>query len=146
MTWFKQVVLPDEMQTREIKTVRRAILKIPGNVVGSRTYRHIRMPAWPRLQEIDQKAGRMGRAATKRHTGLYVTVSTRSRRHGIHMCRKACVFPVGKERDRLAKGAAGAAVQATARIERDTKCQVAPGARLIHRDELSTFRFHVEAF
>ena len=52
VTWFKQVALPDEMQTCEIKTVRRAILKIPGNVVGSGRYRHIRMPEWPRLREI----------------------------------------------------------------------------------------------
>lgn len=40
--WFKQSVLPDELQHHEIQTLRRLIYKVPGNIVGNGWYRHIR--------------------------------------------------------------------------------------------------------
>lgn len=38
-----QTLLPENLQKCEVKTIRRVILKIPGNVVGSGRYQHIRL-------------------------------------------------------------------------------------------------------
>lgn len=52
MVWFKQTLLPEPMQKCEVKTVRRVVLKIPGNVVGSGRYQHIRLAPCPKLESI----------------------------------------------------------------------------------------------
>jgi hypothetical protein len=52
VVWFKQAFLPDSLQRCEVKTVRRVLLKVPGNVVGSGRYQHIRMAPCPVLEAI----------------------------------------------------------------------------------------------
>ena len=52
MVWFKQALLPDSLQRCEVKTVRRVVLKVPGNVVGSGRYQHIRLAPSPVLEPI----------------------------------------------------------------------------------------------
>lgn len=52
MVWFKQALLPENLQKCEVKTIRRVILKIPGNVVGSGRYQHIRLAPCAVLEEI----------------------------------------------------------------------------------------------
>ena len=50
--WFKQAILPESLQRCEVKTIRRIVLKVPGNVVGSGRYQHIRMAPSPALESI----------------------------------------------------------------------------------------------
>jgi hypothetical protein len=52
MVWFKQSLLPEDLQKCEVKTIRRVILKVPGNVVGSGRYQHIRLAPCAALEEI----------------------------------------------------------------------------------------------
>ena len=52
VVWFKQAFLPDSLQRCEVKTVRRVLLKVPGNVVGSGRYQHIRMAPCPLFEAI----------------------------------------------------------------------------------------------
>lgn len=49
--WFKQAVLPMEVQQHEIDTLRRIFYKVPGNINGSGSYRHISF-AYNRKLEI----------------------------------------------------------------------------------------------
>lgn len=52
IVWFKQTLMPENMQRCEVKTIRRVVLKVPGNVVGSGRYQHIRLAACPNLEVI----------------------------------------------------------------------------------------------
>lgn len=52
IVWFKQTLMPEPMQRCEVKTIRRVVLKVPGNVVGSGRYQHIRLAACPELEAI----------------------------------------------------------------------------------------------
>ncbi|MHB1128411.1 MAG: IS1380 family transposase [Bacillota bacterium] len=52
VVWFKQALLPDSLQRCEVKTIRRLVLKVPGNVVGSGRYQHIRLAPSPMLEVI----------------------------------------------------------------------------------------------
>ncbi|EXX86703.1 transposase [Paenibacillus darwinianus] len=52
IVWFKQTLMPESMQRCEVKTIRRVVLKVPGNVVGADRYQHIRLAACPQLQAI----------------------------------------------------------------------------------------------
>jgi hypothetical protein len=52
VTWFKQALLPESMQRCEVKTIRRVVLKVPGNVVGTGRYQHIRLAPSPTLESI----------------------------------------------------------------------------------------------
>ncbi len=52
VVWFKQAFLPDSLQRCEVKTIRRVVLKVPGNVVGNGRYQHIRLAASPVLKAI----------------------------------------------------------------------------------------------
>ena len=52
IVWFKQTLMPENMQRCEVQTVRRVVLKVPGNVVGSGRYQHIRLAACPDLEAI----------------------------------------------------------------------------------------------
>ena len=52
VVWFKRAFLPDSLQRCEVKTIRRVVLKVPGNVVGSGRYQHIRLAPSPVLEAI----------------------------------------------------------------------------------------------
>jgi len=52
VVWFKQAFLPESLQRCEVKTIRRVVLKVPGNVVGSGRYQHIRLAPSPVLEVI----------------------------------------------------------------------------------------------
>lgn len=52
IVWFKQSLMPESMQRCEVKTIRRVVLMVPGNVVGSGRYQHIRLAACPELEAI----------------------------------------------------------------------------------------------
>src|SRR5690606_587142 len=52
MVWFKQALLPESMQRSEVQTVRRVVIRVPGNVVGSGRYQHIRLAPNPKLEAI----------------------------------------------------------------------------------------------
>ncbi|MFC4770342.1 transposase, partial [Effusibacillus consociatus] len=52
MVWFKQALMPEAMQRCEVQTIRRAVIRVPGNVVGSDRYQHIRLAPNPRLAAI----------------------------------------------------------------------------------------------
>ena len=52
VVWFKQTLMPENMRRCEVKTIRRVVLKVPGNVVGSGRYQHIRLASCPHLQAI----------------------------------------------------------------------------------------------
>lgn len=52
LTWFKHALLPADLQKGEITTIRRKILVIAGNIVGSGRYRHVKLAQNPRLQKI----------------------------------------------------------------------------------------------
>lgn len=52
IVWFKQTLMPEQMQRCEVKAIRRVVLKVPGNVVGSGRYQHIRLAACPDLEAI----------------------------------------------------------------------------------------------
>jgi len=50
--WFKQSVLPEELQHHEIQTLRRLIYKQPGNLAGNGWYRHIRFAPSRWLEKV----------------------------------------------------------------------------------------------
>ncbi|MCR4435443.1 MAG: IS1380 family transposase [Clostridiales bacterium] len=52
VVWFKQAFLPESLQKCEVKTIRRGVLKVPGNIVGNGRYQHIRLAASPALEII----------------------------------------------------------------------------------------------
>ena len=52
VVWFKQALLPESLQRCEVKTIRRVVLKVPGNVVGSGHYQHIRLAPNPIMESI----------------------------------------------------------------------------------------------
>lgn len=52
VVWFKQALLPESLQRCEVKTIRRVVLKVPGNVVGTGRYQHIRLAPSPALESI----------------------------------------------------------------------------------------------
>jgi len=52
MVWFKQTLMPETLQRCEVQTIRRAVIRVPGNVVGSGRYQHIRLAPNPTLAVI----------------------------------------------------------------------------------------------
>jgi hypothetical protein len=48
LNWFKSALMPQEHRHHEVPTLRRVLINIPGNIVGSDRYRHIRLApnAW----------------------------------------------------------------------------------------------------
>lgn len=52
MVWFKQALMPESLQRCEIQTIRRMVIRVPGNVVGSGRYQHIRLAPNPTLAVI----------------------------------------------------------------------------------------------
>jgi len=52
MVWFKQTLMPETLQRCEVQTIRRAVIRVPGNVVGSGRYQHIRLAPNPTLAGI----------------------------------------------------------------------------------------------
>lgn len=50
--WFKQAVLPIEVQHHEIDTLRRIFYKVTGNICGNGTYRHLSFAPNEKLQMI----------------------------------------------------------------------------------------------
>jgi hypothetical protein len=66
IVWFKQTLMPDHMQRCEVKTIRRVVLKVPGNVVGSGRYQHIRLAACSELEAIVETMQRRLRAFADR--------------------------------------------------------------------------------
>lgn len=65
VVWFKQAFLPDSLQRCEVKTIRRVVIKVPGNVVGSGRYQHIRLAPSPVLEAIvtviQERAGKFAK-------------------------------------------------------------------------------------
>jgi hypothetical protein len=49
---FTQAFLPESLQKCEVKTIRRVVLKVPGNIVGNGRYQHIRLAASRALEII----------------------------------------------------------------------------------------------
>lgn len=45
MNWFRQAILPKDKTHCEIKTIRREIINVPGNILGSGRYHRIRLAA-----------------------------------------------------------------------------------------------------
>jgi len=45
MNWFRQAILPVDKSKCEIKTIRREIINVPGNILGSGRYHRIRLVA-----------------------------------------------------------------------------------------------------
>lgn len=45
MNWFRQAILPEHKSTCEIKTIRREIINVPGNILGAGRYHRIRLAA-----------------------------------------------------------------------------------------------------
>lgn len=43
LNWFRLALLPQDAAHYEVDTIRRLILNVPGNIVGSDRYRHIRL-------------------------------------------------------------------------------------------------------
>lgn len=43
VNWVRTMFLPDEFKTSEVPTIRRQLLEVPGNVVGSGRYEHVRL-------------------------------------------------------------------------------------------------------
>lgn len=43
INWFKQEILPDTVSSYEVTTIRRKVLRVAGNIVGTGRYRHIRL-------------------------------------------------------------------------------------------------------
>jgi hypothetical protein len=52
IVWFKQTLMPENMRRCEVNTIRRVVLKVPGNVVGTGRYQHIQLAPCPQLQHI----------------------------------------------------------------------------------------------
>jgi transposase len=52
MNWYKQALLPQDMKKCEIKTLRRKIINIPGNILGSGRYHRIKLAANKILEAI----------------------------------------------------------------------------------------------
>ncbi|WP_027414760.1 IS1380 family transposase [Aneurinibacillus terranovensis] len=52
MVWFKQTLMPRSLQRCEVQTIRRMVIRVPGNVVGSGRYQHIRLAPNPTLAAI----------------------------------------------------------------------------------------------
>ena len=66
VVWFKQAFLPDSLQRCEVKTIRRVVLKVPGNVVGSGRYQHILLSPSPVPEAIDTVIKERAREIAKR--------------------------------------------------------------------------------
>lgn len=45
MNWFRQAILPEHKSKCEIKTIRREIINVPGNILGAGRYHRIRLAA-----------------------------------------------------------------------------------------------------
>ncbi len=52
LNWLKNALLPGVLKGYRAKTLRRRILNLPGNVVGSGRYRHVRLPVNPWLEGV----------------------------------------------------------------------------------------------
>jgi len=52
LTWFKQALLPSDLKKCEVATIRRKVLVITGNIVGSGRYRHIKLAKNHWLQKV----------------------------------------------------------------------------------------------
>lgn len=52
MNWYRQALLPQDMKRCEIKTLRRKIINIPGNILGSGRYHRIKLAANKILETI----------------------------------------------------------------------------------------------
>lgn len=50
--WFKRAFLPQDLRRHEIETIRRIFYKVPGNIVGSGRYRHIRFAPNELLERV----------------------------------------------------------------------------------------------
>ena len=55
VVWFKQTLLPENLQSCEVQTIRRIVIKVPGNIVGQGRYQHIRLAPSPQLEKIVQE-------------------------------------------------------------------------------------------
>jgi hypothetical protein len=52
MVWFKQTLMPESLNRCEVQTIRRSVIRVPANVVGSGRYQHIRLAPNPTLAGI----------------------------------------------------------------------------------------------
>jgi len=52
LNWFRLAMLPQNAANYEVNSVRRLILNVPGNVVGSGRYRHVRLAPNRWLEKI----------------------------------------------------------------------------------------------
>lgn len=52
MNWYRQALLPHEYKRSEIKTIRRRIINLPGNILGSGRYHRIKLAANKILETI----------------------------------------------------------------------------------------------
>ncbi len=52
MVWFKQTLMPESLNRCEVQTIRRTVIRVPANVVGSGRYQHIRLAPNPTLAGI----------------------------------------------------------------------------------------------
>ncbi len=55
LNWFRLALLPGNATRCEVTTIRRLILNVPGNVIGSGRYRHIRLAPNLWLEQIVTK-------------------------------------------------------------------------------------------
>jgi hypothetical protein len=68
VVWFKQTFFSESLQKCEVKTIRRVVLKVPGNVIGSGRYQHIRLAPSPMLEVIVKVIQQRVREFVKRIT------------------------------------------------------------------------------
>lgn len=52
LNWFRLALLPKDAAHYEVSTIRRLILNVPGNIVGSGRYRHVRLAQNRWLEEV----------------------------------------------------------------------------------------------
>ncbi|MEW6606107.1 MAG: IS1380 family transposase [bacterium] len=54
MNWYRQALLPEDKKNCEIKTIRRQIINIPGNILGKGRFHRIKLAANKLLESIIQ--------------------------------------------------------------------------------------------
>ena len=52
MNWFRQTILPEDKAHCEIKTIRREIINVPGNILGKGRFRRVRLAFNQKLEQI----------------------------------------------------------------------------------------------
>jgi hypothetical protein len=52
LNWFRLALLDGKDSHAEVPTIRRKILNVPGNIVGSNRYRHVKLAPNPWLQKV----------------------------------------------------------------------------------------------